>query len=169
MSNPSQPDQQPEFEGRAAVRFRLEPVADVEAQAMRGRGPIALVPVDEADVEAHMGWAVATISSSATGRGRRGPRLPVDPVGDVEGHAVGADVTFRRMTITPADGGELIVLGHDTRREGQAIQNRVGYMPQKFGLYEDLTVGENLALHADLRGVVGEELSSSKIGPLDEG
>jgi ABC-2 type transport system ATP-binding protein len=33
----------------------------------------------------------------------------------------------------------------------------IGYMPQKFGLYEDLSVEENLTLHADLRGVVGQE------------
>ena len=54
--------------------------------------------------------------------------------------------------MTP-DAGALTVLGHDSRREPQAIQNRVGYMPQKFGLYEDLTVQENLDLYADLNGV----------------
>src|SRR5207253_9417103 len=58
--------------------------------------------------------------------------------------------------LTP-DGGELTVLGHDSRREGQAIQSRIGYMPQKFGLYEDLTVQENLDLYADLNGVPAAE------------
>ncbi|MDD4915451.1 MAG: ATP-binding cassette domain-containing protein [Methylococcales bacterium] len=36
------------------------------------------------------------------------------------------------------------------------LREFIGYMPQKFGLYEDLSVLENLELHADLRGVVGD-------------
>jgi ABC-2 type transport system ATP-binding protein len=51
------------------------------------------------------------------------------------------------------DGGTLAVLGLDPGREPQAVQERIGYMPQKFGLYEDLSVQENLDLYADLHGV----------------
>ncbi len=56
-----------------------------------------------------------------------------------------------------ADSGELRVLGFDPAADAQPIQERVGYMPQKFGLYEDLTVQENLDLYADLHGVTAEE------------
>jgi len=52
-----------------------------------------------------------------------------------------------------ADAGEVSVLGLDAAKSPQEIQNRVGYMPQRFGLYEDLTVQENLDLYADLHGV----------------
>jgi ABC-2 type transport system ATP-binding protein len=52
-----------------------------------------------------------------------------------------------------ADGGTLQVLGIDVHRDPQAVQDRVGYMPQRFGLYEDLSVQENLDLYADLHGV----------------
>src|ERR1051325_1856085 len=55
------------------------------------------------------------------------------------------------------DAGELSVLGCDSRKQGQSIQDRLGYMPQKFGLYEDLTVQENLDLYADLNGVPQSE------------
>ncbi len=49
--------------------------------------------------------------------------------------------------------GQVLVLGLDTRRHAAAIQQRIGYMPQRFGLYEDLTVRENLELYADLQGL----------------
>lgn len=53
------------------------------------------------------------------------------------------------------DRGTLRVAGLDPVRQPAALHRRVGYMPQKFGLYEDLSVLENLVLYADLRGVVG--------------
>ena len=56
-----------------------------------------------------------------------------------------------------ADSGTLQVLGIDPARDPQAIQDRISYMPQKFGLYEDLSVQENLDLYADLHGVSREE------------
>ncbi|MBX9606503.1 MAG: ATP-binding cassette domain-containing protein [Gammaproteobacteria bacterium] len=51
------------------------------------------------------------------------------------------------------DAGEVRVLGRDATAESLAVQAELGYMPQRFGLYEDLTVAENLELYADLQGV----------------
>ena len=51
------------------------------------------------------------------------------------------------------DSGSLRVIGFDIATEPQHVQDRIGYMPQKFGLYEDLSVQENLDLYADLHGV----------------
>ena len=56
-----------------------------------------------------------------------------------------------------ADAGELRVLSFDPAVQSQAVQERIGYMPQRFGLYEDLTVQENLDLYADLHGVSADE------------
>ncbi|MDB6078314.1 MAG: multidrug transporter ATP-binding protein [Akkermansiaceae bacterium] len=53
--------------------------------------------------------------------------------------------------------GQLETLGHDPGSEAHLIRDEIGYMPQKFGLYEDLTVIENLKLHASLRNVMGDE------------
>jgi ABC-2 type transport system ATP-binding protein len=55
------------------------------------------------------------------------------------------------------DAGTIHVWGLDAVRHATAIQAGIGYMPQRFGLYEDLTVAENLTLHADLRQLVGDE------------
>jgi ABC-2 type transport system ATP-binding protein len=54
--------------------------------------------------------------------------------------------------LTP-DQGRIQVLGMDTQKQGLAIQSCLSYMPQHFGLYEDLTVIENLHLYADLHGL----------------
>ncbi|MEI6606766.1 MAG: ATP-binding cassette domain-containing protein [Verrucomicrobiota bacterium] len=53
--------------------------------------------------------------------------------------------------------GRISTLGHDPVHEATAIHHKLGYMPQKFGLYEDLSVLENLTLHADLRNVTGKQ------------
>ena len=49
--------------------------------------------------------------------------------------------------------GSLEVLGMDVAKDPQSVQDRISYMPQKFGLYEDLSIQENLDLYADLHGV----------------
>ena len=56
-----------------------------------------------------------------------------------------------------ASGGELKVLGIDVAFDPQQVQSRIGYMPQRFGLYEDLSVRENLDLYADLHGITAAE------------
>lgn len=66
----------------------------------------------------------------------------------------GKTTLIRLMTaLMWPEEGTLTVLGHDSRAGPAAIQAGIGYMPQRFGLYEDLTVQENLDLYADLRGL----------------
>lgn len=63
--------------------------------------------------------------------------------------------TFLRLVagLLQVQTGQLEVLGLDVARQPQAIQDKISYMPQRFGLYEDLSVQENLDLYADLHGI----------------
>ncbi|MBN4866243.1 MULTISPECIES: ATP-binding cassette domain-containing protein [Providencia] len=67
--------------------------------------------------------------------------------------------TLMRMLagLLKPDAGHIRVMGLDPIQDSIAVRANLGYMPQKFGLYEDLTVQENLDLYADLRSVIGEE------------
>ena len=63
--------------------------------------------------------------------------------------------TFLRLIcgLLLPDSGDLTVLGCDVRTQAEEIQSRISYMPQKFGMYEDLSVLENMNLYADLHGI----------------
>ena len=55
------------------------------------------------------------------------------------------------------DAGRILVLGLDAVEQSELIRARLGYMPQRFGLYEDLSVDENLTLYADMHGLPHSE------------
>jgi ABC-2 type transport system ATP-binding protein len=67
--------------------------------------------------------------------------------------------TLMRMmaALMVPSSGSITVAGFDVVRDAGAIHVATGYMPQRFGLYEDLTVQENLNLYAALRGLEGSE------------
>jgi ABC-2 type transport system ATP-binding protein len=76
---------------------------------------------------------------------------------------VGSDgagkTTLLRMiaTMTRPTAGRVLVDGRDVIREKAFVKERIGYMPQRFGLYPDLTVAENMAFFMDIYGISGVE------------
>jgi ABC-2 type transport system ATP-binding protein len=70
----------------------------------------------------------------------------------------GKTTTMRLLTglMDPTEG-RAVVAGQDVSQELDAVKDQIGYMAQRFGLYADLTVSENMNFYADLFGVVGQE------------
>jgi ABC-2 type transport system ATP-binding protein len=70
----------------------------------------------------------------------------------------GKTTTMRLLCgLMNATEGRAVVVGHDVAHEIDAVKDQIGYMAQRFGLYNDLTVAENMAFYADLFGVLGRE------------
>lgn len=88
-----------------------------------------LTAVGHLDLEVAFGEAFALVGPDAAGK-----------------------TTIMRMLvgIMAPDEGRAEVLGFDTVREAERLKEQIGYMPQRFGLYDDLTVAENIAFYADI-------------------
>ncbi len=73
----------------------------------------------------------------------------------------GKTTTLRMLAgILPPDAGRATVAGCDVVRDPESAKHTLSYMPQRFGLYEDLTVDENIRFYADLFGVRKSERNS---------
>jgi ABC-2 type transport system ATP-binding protein len=74
-------------------------------------------------------------------------------------NGAGKTTAIRMLTglLAPSDG-EATVAGHDVRRESEAIKRDIGYMSQRFSLYDDLTVRENIQLYGGIYDLSGAEI-----------
>jgi len=89
---------------------------------------------------------------------------PGEIFGLVGPDGAGKTTTLRMLCglINPTEGSALVA-GHDVAREPQAVKDQIGYMAQRFGLYGDLTVRENMDFYADLFGILGVQRFQLKI------
>ena len=74
-------------------------------------------------------------------------------------NGAGKTTAIRMLTglLAPSDG-QATVAGHDVRRESEAIKRDIGYMSQRFSLYDDLTVRENIQLYGGIYDLSGAEI-----------
>ena len=97
--------------------------------------------------------------------------------GLVGSDGAGKSTTLRMLTgIMEPSGGEAFVLGSDMARAAEQVRGRIGYMSQRFGLYPDLSVLENLLFYADIQMIprrgrgarIEELLAFGKLAPFKD-
>lgn len=84
---------------------------------------------------------------------------PGEVFGFLGANGAGKTTAIRMLTgLLEPSGGEASVAGHDVYRESEAIKQDIGYMSQRFSLYDDLTVRENIRLYGGIYDIPGAEL-----------
>ncbi|MFP4106789.1 MAG: ATP-binding cassette domain-containing protein [Phycisphaerae bacterium] len=125
---------------RAQAELHAEPEREEEGHPVRlesvgksfKRGKRKIVALDEVDLQIKAGKVTGLVGPDAAGK-----------------------TTLIRMVagLLRPDQGQVTVLGLDAAAESLQVQQRIAYMPQRFGLYRELSVQQNLDLYADLKGV----------------
>lgn len=78
--------------------------------------------------------------------------------GLVGSDGAGKSTLLRMMaTMIPPASGSILINSLDVVKDKRKVKRLIGYMPQRFGLYQDLTVEENMTFFMDIFGVTGEE------------
>ncbi len=142
----------PRFEDAFVATLReLEPEREEEKVMVRGgkrRDGEEIIQVNRLERRFGDFRAVKGISFSV----RRG-----EIFGLLGANGAGKSTTFRILCgLLPASGGEVAVAGYDLRRAGAAARRRLGYMAQRFSLYGNMTVAQNLRFFASAYGLQGK-------------
>jgi ABC-2 type transport system ATP-binding protein len=84
-------------------------------------------------------------------------------------NGAGKSTTIRMLCgILDPSGGRGTVVGHDIAKDSEGIKQNIGYMTQRFSLYEDMTVEENLRFYASVYGMSGRARRERIEAVLDE-
>ena len=107
----------------------------------------SLVAVDHLDLDVHRGEVFGLLGPNGSGK----------------------TTTIRMLCgLLEPTGGQAIVAGIDVAKDPEGVRRRIGYMSQRYGLYDDLTISENIRFYASMYGLRGPRRAARTQALLDD-